>query len=116
MEMEKDKVELKQAQSLKTVINYLEGLMEGFKAGSIVVEREGEFVTLAPAPLVEVKVEARRKRDKEKFSLELSWTRQGDLDSPVKILTRPPQKAGTTAVKPEKSGASRKKETPPAKK
>jgi amphi-Trp domain-containing protein len=71
--METDKIELKQIQKIAEVVIYLEGLIKGFKEGKIVVQKGEGFVSLVPAEQVTVMVEAKKKKDKEKFSLELSW-------------------------------------------
>lgn len=71
--METNKVELKQNQKIQEVVAYLEGLLNGFKNGKIVIEQGDSFVCLEPADQVAVEVSAKKKKDKEKFSLELSW-------------------------------------------
>jgi amphi-Trp domain-containing protein len=73
--MEKDKIELKTIMETAEVADYLTALAKGFRAGRIVVEKDGEHLVLSPAAMskAEVEIEARIKKDKAKFSLELSW-------------------------------------------
>ncbi|MHC1699366.1 MAG: amphi-Trp domain-containing protein [Humidesulfovibrio sp.] len=73
--MEKDKIELKTIMETSEVADYLTALAIGFRAGRIVVEKDGEHLVLSPAAMskAEVEIEARIKKDKAKFSLELSW-------------------------------------------
>ena len=73
--MEKDKIELKTSMETAEVADYLTALASGFRAGRIVIEKDGEHLVLSPAEMsrAEVEIEARIKKDKAKFSLELSW-------------------------------------------
>ncbi|MDP3428153.1 MAG: amphi-Trp domain-containing protein, partial [Humidesulfovibrio sp.] len=70
-----DKIELKTIMETAEVADYLTALAKGFRAGRIVVEKDGEHLVLNPAAMskAEVEIEARIKKDKAKFSLELSW-------------------------------------------
>lgn len=73
--MEKDKIELKTVMETADVADYLTALAKGFRAGRIVIEKDGEHLVLSPAAMskAEVEIEARIKKDKAKFSLELCW-------------------------------------------
>ncbi len=74
MDGEKQKVSIEQHMAYADAVAYLEALLRGFKEGRIVVERGGEAVVLTPPQNVNVEIEARRKGDKQKFSLELEWS------------------------------------------
>jgi len=74
MDGEKQKVSIEQHMAYADAVAYLEALLKGFKEGRIVVERGGEAVVLTPPQNVNVEIEARRKGDKQKFSLELEWS------------------------------------------
>ena len=74
MDGEKQKVSIEQHMAYADAVAYLEALLKGFKEGRIVVERGGESVVLTPPQNVNVEIEARRKGDKQKFSLELEWS------------------------------------------
>lgn len=103
--METNKVELKQIQKISEVITYLEGLLKGFKAGKIVVQQGESFVSMVPAEQVEVEVAAKKKKNKEKFSIELSW-HSAVCSEPVTITTKEPistppaEEKKTSAAKP----------------
>jgi amphi-Trp domain-containing protein len=106
--MEKDKIELKAVMEPAEVAEYLSALAKGFKAGRIVVEKDGECLELCPEPgaKAEVEVEARIKKDKAKFSLELSWRLPLPevAASALKISSEP-----TKPVKSEEKKAEEKK-------
>ncbi|WP_211234119.1 amphi-Trp domain-containing protein [Desulfocurvus vexinensis] len=71
--MEKDKISLEQTMALEDAIAYLEDLADGFRAGKVIVAQGDTSLELVPADSVEVEVEARVKKGKAKFSLELEW-------------------------------------------
>lgn len=107
--MEKDKIELKAVMAAAEVADYLSALAKGFRAGRIVVEKDGERLELCPDAMTraEVEVEARLKKDKAKFSLELSWRlplAEGETAAALKISSDPPR-----AAKPEEKPAGAKK-------
>ena len=78
--MDKDKIEMKTIMESAAVAEYLTQLAKGFKSGSIVVEKDGESLTLTPAETAEVEVEARVKKDKARFSLEVTWRTAASMD------------------------------------
>ncbi|SHL15490.1 amphi-Trp domain-containing protein [Desulfatibacillum alkenivorans DSM 16219] len=78
--MSGNKVSQSQTMELEKVAAYLEDLAASFKEGKIVVAKGDEFVTLTPPEQVFVEVEAKAKKDKNKFSLELSWRALGPVD------------------------------------
>ncbi len=109
--MEKDKIELKCVMATAEVADYLTALAKGFRAGRIVVEKDGEHLVLSPDAMVkaEVEVEARLKKDKAKFSLELTWRlAQEAEDEPasLRISTDLPKAADK---KPEEQKIENKK-------
>ncbi|MHC1753616.1 amphi-Trp domain-containing protein [Humidesulfovibrio sp.] len=78
--MDKDKIEMKTTMESAAVAEYLTALAKGFKSGVICVEKGGETLTLIPADIAEVEVEARVKKDKARFSLEVSWRLAPEAD------------------------------------
>lgn len=68
-----NKLEFKQEFAFKEAVTYLEALVESFKTGTIVVRKGEEIISLNPSEKVEVEITARTKKDKGKFSLEISW-------------------------------------------
>lgn len=103
--MDKDKIELKTTMESAAVAEYLTALAKGFKSGSITVEKDGESLTLVPAEVAEVEVEARMKKDKARFSLEVTWRMASALDEPasLKISAEAPkaEPEAAPAAKPE---------------
>jgi amphi-Trp domain-containing protein len=71
--MSSNSVELKRKVELWEVVNYLEDLAASFKAGKIVVEKGDKVVSLNPPKIVNLEIEAKHKKEKEKFSFEISW-------------------------------------------
>jgi len=83
--MDKDKIEMKTLMESAAVAEYLTQLAKGFKNGVIVVEKDGESLTLTPTETAEVEVEARVKKDKARFSLEVSWRTAQTMDEPSSL-------------------------------
>ena len=79
--MDKDKIEMKATMESAAVAEYLTALAKGFKSGVICVEKGDETLTLIPAEMAEVEVEARVKKDKARFSLEVSWRLAPEADN-----------------------------------
>lgn len=80
-----DKIEMKALMESAAVADYLTALAKGFKSGRIVVEKDGESLTLTPAETAEVEVEARVKKDKARFSLEVTWRLAQAQDEPASL-------------------------------
>lgn len=105
--METKKIELKQIQKSSDVVTYLEGLIKGFKEGKIVVQKGEGFVCLVPAEQITVLVEAKKKKDKEKFALELSWHVVEADAEPIIITTKGPVCTKKATVVEEKKADSK---------
>ena len=98
-----DKIEMKALMESAAVADYLTALAKGFKSGRIVVEKDGESLTLTPAETAEVEVEARVKKDKARFSLEVAWRLAQAQDEPASLkISAEPGKAETCCKKEEK--------------
>ena len=113
--MEKKKVALEQTREFEAAISYLEDLVASFKKGTIVVEQGENNVVLTPAPFVTIEIEAKKKGDKEKFSMELSWNTAGTTEeSDISISANLPQTKGPSEVevkKPAPAPAEKSKDT-----
>ena len=99
--MDKDKIEMKATMESAAVAEYLTALAKGFKTGIITVEKDGESLTMIPVEIAEVEVEARVKKDKARFSLEVSWRlpqEQDDAATSFSIRAEAPKAA---PAKPE---------------
>lgn len=76
---------------VQQVVKYLEGLAAAIKAGTITLENGGESVSLHPSRTVTLSIEAKRKEDRERISLEIGWVREEDAVEPkLKIHDREP--------------------------
>ncbi len=93
--MDKDKIELKTTMESAAVAEYLTALAKGFKSGIITVEKGEERLTFFPVDTAEVEVEARVKKDKARFSLEVSWRVADGQDDPASL------KISAGAAKPD---------------
>lgn len=91
--MDKSKIAMKQVLAYNDAVGYLEALLKSFREGRIVVRKGEEFVTLTPPENVEIEVSAKQKKDKEKFSLELSWTCVEEGGEPLVITDKLPEPA-----------------------
>ncbi|MGE4293884.1 MAG: amphi-Trp domain-containing protein [Desulfovibrio sp.] len=89
--MDKGKIEVKQMLAYDDALGYLEDLVASFREGRIVVRKGEEFVTLTPLETVEIEVSAKHKKDKQKFSLELSWAALAEDDEPLSISDKLPE-------------------------
>jgi len=121
--MDKDKIEMKTLMESAAVADYLTQLAKGFRSGAIVVEKDGESLTLTPTEMAEVEVEARVKKDKARFSLEVSWRTAQGMDEPasLKISAEAAQAAKCgdklcekSSEKPSEKSGDRKGEKKPA--
>jgi amphi-Trp domain-containing protein len=97
--MDTDKIEMKTLMDSAAVADYLIALAKGFKDGCIVVEKDGEKLTLTPAETAEVEVEARMKKDKARFSLEVTWRMAQPQDGVTSLKI---SSGDATAAKTEK--------------
>ncbi len=100
----KSEIKIKTAANAETVIGILEDLVKSFKEGTVVLEKENEFVSLTPGNDFQVEIEAGRKKNKQKFSLELSWvlTESKEENPPeFKISSQEPEIKAPEAEKEE---------------
>jgi amphi-Trp domain-containing protein len=111
--MEKQKIGVKMSLPFADAASYLEDLLKSFKAGRIVVQKDDEFVTLTPPEQVMVEVEARDKKGKQKFSLELSWI-EGE-EGNLKISDKEPEPAPAAKTGDTKPVLAAKAASNPAK-
>ena len=104
--MGKKEVSFEGVMELGKLITYLEDLAASFKSGTVVVQHGDEYVALTPEPVVEMEVEAEQKKDKEKFTLELSWKKDEQVvesGREFKISSEKPAEAPETEDKPEEA-------------
>ncbi|GFK94101.1 hypothetical protein NNJEOMEG_01940 [Fundidesulfovibrio magnetotacticus] len=75
MGKDKDKVKLEGVLETREVVAYLEDVLAGFRAGSVCMTVGEECLTLRPRGMMELSLKASRKKETEKFSLEIAWRR-----------------------------------------
>ncbi|MBF0529387.1 MAG: amphi-Trp domain-containing protein [Deltaproteobacteria bacterium] len=74
--MGKQEVKLKAIMNQGQLVTYLEELIANLKTGTIQVQKTDESVVLYPIDPIKVEVEAEGKKDKNKFTLELTWRQE----------------------------------------
>ena len=79
--MGKQEISMEKTMTTKDVIAYLEQVVEGLKNGQLIVQKDDRILLLNPPAIMEVEVEAKQKKNKEKFSLELSWKTDMETES-----------------------------------
>jgi amphi-Trp domain-containing protein len=76
---EKRELKVERDMSLAELTEYLQELVNALRAGKLYVEHGSKVLSLLPAEKVKLEIEARQKKDKEKFGLEVTWTRPVSL-------------------------------------
>lgn len=75
-------------QDAQTIAQYLKALEEGFAKGEIVFETKGKAFALHPKGLLRFDVEAKKKSDRCKVIIKLTWKDEPDqpvADEPLAI-------------------------------
>jgi amphi-Trp domain-containing protein len=80
MEKDKEKIKVEGVMQITEVIANLERLVADMKTGLVSLSAGDESLELRPSVLVNVDMKASRKKDKEKFSLEISWKKIKEID------------------------------------
>lgn len=108
--MQKQKLQIKMSVGYDEAVAYMEDLLKSLKQGKVVLQKGEEFVSMTPSDQVFIEVGAKAKKDRKKFSFEISWTECDDSDmkithnDPIPIPdTVPAEKAESAppATKPE---------------
>jgi len=60
-------------QDCESIVKYLKALMEGFESGHLQLANGGEPIVLEPTGLLKLDLKARRKDDRNKLSIKVSW-------------------------------------------
>jgi amphi-Trp domain-containing protein len=80
--MKENKINHQQHMKRDDLVTYLEDLIKSMKAGKIVIERNGQFVSLSPPNNVNLEIQAKTKKEKGEISIEISWRQE--VEEPVK--------------------------------
>jgi amphi-Trp domain-containing protein len=91
--MKENKISHQQHMKRDDLIVYLENLVTSIKAGKIVIERNGQFVSLTPPGTVNLELQAKTKKDKGELSIEISWRQEVEepVKSPLNISSSEPE-------------------------
>lgn len=91
--MSDNSIELRKVIEIQNAVEYLEALAAGLKAGNIVVEQGERKLTLNPPPIVELQIEAKQKKAKAKFVMELQWKSGAveDVEESIQISSQVPE-------------------------
>ena len=103
--MTKEKFKAKGQVEMQKIVNHLEGILNSFKSGKMVLEHGNDHMEFAPGKKAEMEIEAKQKDGKREFSLEFTWKEDGageKLD--LKILSE------ESDVQHEKSEESKRAE------
>ena len=67
------KLKVQGMMELSQAVAYLEDVLQSLKEGAIRVESGNEVMSLNPGGIVDFEMQLSQKKEKEKFSLEISW-------------------------------------------
>ncbi|MBG0788950.1 MAG: amphi-Trp domain-containing protein [Desulfovibrionaceae bacterium] len=112
--MEKQKIGVKMNLPYAEAVSYLEDLLKSLKSGTVVVQSGDDHVTMKPGDNVTVEVEAKVKKGRQKFALEIEWAENGPGD--LTITDKEPEPAPEPAEKPAAPVAQKPASPAPAKK
>lgn len=71
---DKNKVVVEGALQRAEAVAHLERLVAALKAGSLHIQQGPDSACLTPPDIVDLKIEASQKADKEKLAIKLSWS------------------------------------------
>lgn len=95
--MSKSGVSVKGTMDFPSMVAFLEDLVGCFKEKTICIQRGDEFITLKPAENIEMEIEAKQKKGKEKLVLELSWREElpqldeEEAEAPFRVSAKEPE-------------------------
>lgn len=71
--MEKKAIEIEETMNREQVATFFRMLANGLQSGTLDLKNDKESLTLSPSDMISVEIGAKQKKDKSKFSLEMSW-------------------------------------------
>jgi len=75
-------------QDRQSIVQYLDAISKGFSNGKLVFANRDKQIIFEPKGLLKLDVKAKRKSDKIKLSLKVTWKEKGgDKDATANILT-----------------------------
>lgn len=84
-----NKVDYKRMVDISEAVAYLEALTRSLQEGRIVVQHGEKALELCPPSVVALEIEAKQKKDKNKFGFEIAWKNSTGQESgaPLNILS-----------------------------
>jgi amphi-Trp domain-containing protein len=79
--MKKNEVAIKYKLETDAVAAMLSDLAKSFKEGKVVIQKGASLVTLRPAGVIEVEIEAVEKKGKQKIEIQMDWEEDILLDA-----------------------------------
>jgi amphi-Trp domain-containing protein len=73
---------------LRLIIDYFSRIIEGLRTGKISIKKGQDIMTLNPEGLIEIQVEAKQKKDEEKYELKLKWKKGFLHNEDLKISSK----------------------------
>ncbi len=91
--MSKKEISFKATVEHQKAAAYLKDLLNGFKNGEFYIQDGNSYVALNPTGTVQLEVETSQKKDREKLSIEISWSKeqQQEPSNGLIISTEKPQ-------------------------
>lgn len=74
--MKESKISHRQLIKKEDAIVYLENMINSLKSDKIVIERNGQFVSMTTPDLMNMELTAKEKKDKNELSIEFSWRKE----------------------------------------
>lgn len=84
--MKDKKMKVEGVMELSQAITYLENVLDSLKQGQLVLEAGQESLVLSPPSIVDFEMEVARKKDKEKFQVEISWKTGSKAKGTVEVV------------------------------
>jgi amphi-Trp domain-containing protein len=90
--MKENKISHRQLVKKDDAIAYLENMIKSLREGKIVIERNGQFVSMTAPDLMNMEISAKDKKDKNELCIELSWRKEPFVPdiAPLNITSEEP--------------------------
>ena len=90
--MKHTKITQHQKMKRDELVGYLEDLIKSLKAGKLVIEQNGQFVSLNQKKKIKKEIEKKKKKEKGEISIEISWKIPEEMPDmpPLKISSEEP--------------------------
>ncbi len=90
-------ISVKGSMDFNSTLAFLEDLVASIKEKTVCIQRGEEFITLKPTDTIEMEIEAKQKKGKEKLSIELSWRQElpkvesEEAEQPFSVSSKEPE-------------------------